>query len=577
LPAHLVAIAVGPVQDFIASARRTRDLWLGSAILVAVSRAVANAVRARKGRLIFPAQAEGKGIPNVVLAELPQGDPADVAREAKQAAQDEWKRFAARAREEAGEWVDARRWDSQVDDVVEFYAAWAPFAPHEYATARRDVMRLLMARKTCRNFKPAQGFEGVPKSSLDGARESVWVHDFDADRLSKRLARRLRLSTGEQLDAVGLTKRLGAEQNYPSVSRIAADPWLRGVGTKDAAALARLEEICRKLGGDLIARAEYGQFQTFPFDGEAVYRNRHKEIEEEAKQPGALAGLGACVMEIEQRGYGAPNPYFATLAADGDRMGRTLSKIDDMGPHRELSLALASFASDAQGIVEKHFGCLVYSGGDDVLAFAPLDQAIPCARALRERFGTIQAAGEHLSLSVGVAIGHFMDPLEDHLKNARDAEKLAKAGDRDPFTGDPIPGTESNGLAIQFHPHSGAPLTLRAQWSRNPDQRLPQLAELHLSERIPDRAAFQLRELSRAYENWPRETESERRSLRTALRADVFRLIRRKRRRAEDEQSPLEGLCGSLETAQDAFRFAQEIILARRLAAVIRQARGGRP
>jgi hypothetical protein len=40
-------------------------------------------------------------------------------------------------------------------------------------------MRLLAGRKACRNFGPGAGEAGVPKSSLDGARESVWIKGLD--------------------------------------------------------------------------------------------------------------------------------------------------------------------------------------------------------------------------------------------------------------------------------------------------------------------------------------------------------------------------------------------------------------
>ncbi len=36
--------------------------------------------------------------------------------------------------------------------------------------------------------------------------------------------------------------------------------------------------------------------------------------------------------------------------------------------------------------VAEHHGALVYSGGDDVLAFLPLDTALDCAGALRASF-----------------------------------------------------------------------------------------------------------------------------------------------------------------------------------------------
>lgn len=84
---HLLSIAVGPVQELIAAARRTRDLWFGSYLLSEISRAVAKSVEADGGKLIFPASADAMNVANVILAELPKGDPKDVAAKAKLAAQ----------------------------------------------------------------------------------------------------------------------------------------------------------------------------------------------------------------------------------------------------------------------------------------------------------------------------------------------------------------------------------------------------------------------------------------------------------------------------------------------------------
>ena len=80
---HLMAIAVGPVQDFIAAARRTRDLWFGSYLLSEISRSVAASVEANGGKLIFPALIDTANVANVILAELPSGEPNAVAANAK--------------------------------------------------------------------------------------------------------------------------------------------------------------------------------------------------------------------------------------------------------------------------------------------------------------------------------------------------------------------------------------------------------------------------------------------------------------------------------------------------------------
>ena len=56
---HLLLVTLGPVQDFIGQARRTRDLWYGSHLLAEVSRAAARALIGGGAHLIFPALEPG--------------------------------------------------------------------------------------------------------------------------------------------------------------------------------------------------------------------------------------------------------------------------------------------------------------------------------------------------------------------------------------------------------------------------------------------------------------------------------------------------------------------------------------
>ena len=55
LATYLLAISIGPVQDFIAAARRCRDLWRGSDLLSELSRVVAEALLKNGATLVFPA------------------------------------------------------------------------------------------------------------------------------------------------------------------------------------------------------------------------------------------------------------------------------------------------------------------------------------------------------------------------------------------------------------------------------------------------------------------------------------------------------------------------------------------
>ncbi len=218
----LIAISIGPVQDFIKSARRTRDLWFGSHMLSEIAKDAARAVKDSGGTLIFPNPSNSGDlapdsdftVANVILAETE--DPEEAAGRAEAAAQGRWLEFAEEARKKAGNMIRDDVWDTQLSDVVEFYAAWATVENGGYKDARSRVMRLLAARKNCRDFAPFLGQAGLPKSSLDGLRETVLKDNA-------RSTGALRIKPGETLCAVGVTKRAAEKGYIPSVSRVAVD------------------------------------------------------------------------------------------------------------------------------------------------------------------------------------------------------------------------------------------------------------------------------------------------------------------------------------------------------------------
>ena len=148
--------------------------------------------------------------------------------------------------------------------------------------------------------------------------------------------------------------------------------------------------------------------------------------------------------------------------------------------HLQFSEALSNFALRcARPIVESFKGRLIYAGGDDVLAMLPADQALDCAEALRVAFrgdpsplhirpegqrdafqqaeipASISLAnpagpecpgfmvedrrcdqlgtpipfivhGPQTDVSVGIAIAHFKQPLQQVVREAQAAEKRAK-------------------------------------------------------------------------------------------------------------------------------------------------------
>jgi len=647
---YLFVISIGSAQEFISAARRTRDLWFGSHMLSEISKAAAKAIADEGGRLIFPAlekdhqdltpsyklsdetMIKAFNVANIVLAELPETikEPSKVNEKARIAAKNTWRYYADRTREEVEKLdkdaLNLKIWTEQVADVDELtfdimpiYCAWVPLGS-DYQAAYMRLMRLLSGRKSIRDFNPqASEHPMVPKSSLDGARDSVLTKN---KKIRKKLAIQLRLGEGEQLCAVALTKRLGSGKvPFPSVVRVALDPWIRGAmnsGEDAKKLLKEIESYCQGTNGFSSGTGHLYR-NDFGYDGQILYPSRlskflspksdlKTKVDSDPKipSPNARKALqksdsktkmdsdayedNISVEDLEKLSeikirvdklqksdkggldLGEPDPYLAVLVADGDHMGEAIRKIQTTKDHRDFSRNLSKFANAARNIVESNEsnnGVLIYSGGDDVLAFLPVDKCLSAARILHDEFGKLNlirddSGNAHggLKLSVGIAIAHAFEPMEDLIKYGRDAEKAAKAPNR-------------NGLAVHLHKRGGGdPICLREQWrddDHSLDRKLERWAEMHLANVFADKAAYEMRELAEVYRNWNGTSKEE---LKELIKADAERMLKRKRTGGTEDkgicQKDLDFMLEGLDSYKKMRHLADELILARKLSEVMK-------
>ncbi|MBL8483893.1 MAG: type III-B CRISPR-associated protein Cas10/Cmr2 [Rhodocyclaceae bacterium] len=510
---YVLILSLGPVQGFIAAARRSRDLWSGSWLLSEISKAAAASLREAGASLVFPAPQSERdlkpdsdlSVGNKIQAVADADDVAGIRRlcdAAKRAAQHRFAAIALRARKELGGDTDLRAeiWDAQVGDYVECHAAWARIGENGYAAAVGAAGRALAARKATRDFKPsalAPDDAGLmlPKSSLDGARETVLPET--GGRTARTLRRKLRLADSEQLDCAGVVKRLGfkADQFTP-LSRIAAHAWLESLDAGTRAGIAAAYEPLAGL--DLATRVSGNDahYANFPYDAQLCYRFRLdaalRDARGDADETDALSALKACLLPIWKK-FGEPCPYGVILLADGDQMGALLSEAGDAAAHVEITRALSGFASGVAAQVRAFSGHAIYAGGDDVLAFVPLDRAVACADALRAEFAAVlQPLARKLgtaslpTLSVGLAIGHMLEPLGKLRELAGSAEKLAK--------GDHCGALRRNALGIKLAIRSGATLDLRLRWDDHAGQQaFADWQQAYRDGSIPSRVAYDTR------------------------------------------------------------------------------------
>ncbi len=546
---HLMMLSLGPIQDFIHSARRCQDLWFGSWLLSDLASEVADAVHAMQAGVVvvFPTKAdplpgaEPPGVANILLAHLPEGVPPSLVAQ----------RADARLRERlhaVRDWAWAgleqhsslfRRTvaEQQVDDLMELIWAAVP-ATGDYRGDRAAVVAALSAVKNTRLWPqpPWQPGAGTPKSSLDGARESV-IDEAAYTTLSQRRRREIfGTKRGERLCGVGLLKRLGTllsddecavfphgRPMFHSTPHVAMSPTAERlqshpdtVGRWIAALSEQGVDVSRyRLRGDggggpqglVVGEGTH----RGTYDGSLLMESRLAEALEDSgvdgpRAAGALPVLQSELGRVLKAGGGPsdPCPYYAFLLADGDNMGAAIDAIGTLQGHQKLGLALNAFALGCREIVESHRGTLIFAGGDDVLALLPLNRALECARALHDAFQEqvelavarqIPAGPERppTSLSVGIGIAHCREPMSEARALAQRAEATAKR----------IPG--KNALCVLVDKRSGSELAVRGRWgsprtSRDLARSLSDWVEVVRSGSLSAKFAHDLERIAAHYE-----------------------------------------------------------------------------
>lgn len=389
---YLHLIQIGPVQSFIAAARRTQDLYIGSRLLSMIT---AEGVRAAQSadpqvELLFPVADEQGKLPSTVphrFAFLSAQEPVALARAVEQAVNGFWKRgIAGRVRHwlhdqiGPGEWTEV--FDRQVEHWLEVYCVAVPYDQSNHGASYRAATEAMSARKQVRHFPQVN--EPGRKCTLTGAHSAL----SDRDEFWERLRRVPALKRYEKTDAEGNSDNMILRRN------------------ERLGALAMIKRLA-VLSGALIMKDDPN------FDNDR-----------DPRFPSTNHVAGWPSDEDPERPL-----YLAVLHMDGDRMGELLAKKKTKDEHRELSETLAEFAQKTVPAIvnnndlgDEGRSVLIYAGGDDVLALLPLRTALDCADEIRREFAN-QVGG---TMSAGVAITSATLPLDIGLDEARYAEKRAK-------------------------------------------------------------------------------------------------------------------------------------------------------
>ena len=480
---------LGPVQGFVAQARRTRDFWAGSFILSWLSAVAMQAVKQQGGTITFPQPDQafmtaleqgGTGptqgsIPNRFKAKVPDGFDATASEKAVRAA---WRALAEQVwkADLAGSAGPETRaiWERQIAGFWDMQ--WA-LVDHDNESNTLDRL------KNWRTHSPPDE-PGVKCMMMDGWQELSGAigpgqrlddpqgpgRFWKALRGSDKSGMKTDLREAEMLCAIAFVKRRfarhfktfratmpgdwttcgwGLPNGVPSVHYMAAAPWLAKLlekaakdddeGQKVRISLARFHATAYVLTGEYgewksniaCVKQAPGKFEWKALDGTVFFDSMLENPRlwgEKPKQSEAKEVLGKLKDLRDAANIEPVSPFYAVLLMDGDELGIHMS---EQGKQAAISKGLADFTQGVPAIVQQHNGFLVYAGGDDVLALLPLEDALGCAATLRDRYlSCFDLELIPTSLSGAIEYAHIKMPLGKVLHDAHDLLDAVAKEDR---------------------------------------------------------------------------------------------------------------------------------------------------
>lgn len=440
----LAVVMVGGVQRFIGESRSTADVSGASDLLQTLLRAGAERVQdLLRGSsppfgLIFPAGwAAGVPVSNKVVFLAPPGAGGDVAAAAASTVRDRWRTMVTETLRQpdpsATPGVPDVAWAAVTGSTQEYGALWAA-VQSELAGRRRARVFAPYEQSNTELCAQSPGLPAVPAPA--GARR----HDRD-----------------EKLSAAGWVKRQ-AGASAPSTVSIASasfrsrllraaeiDAELRrrlvGPVARLASAVQRLDAprdrwaLPSPVAGLDALRAELGPWLHPARWAADALRRELPAVDPALAAEGRAAALEVCGL-ARAAGIRPPSPYLAVLTQDLDRLGRALAGMS-LATQRTASAQLSELGMRQRELVaaEHPTAHLVYTGGDDLLAFCPADGALALAAALRGQvrdacatgpLATAAPDGGPITASTGLVFVHMSNPLQDAVDGARAAIRRAK-------------------------------------------------------------------------------------------------------------------------------------------------------
>src|ERR1700753_771084 len=177
---HLFLFSIGPVQSFIAQARKTQDLFAGSQLLSDLCKTGMEVIDKRYGReAIITPYFDSAAVPNRLLAKI-DGDVEALGNDIEAAVKTQFKAIAATTFKGL---TCVPAIEQQIDNHLDLFWLAVPVGNKGYENAYREIENSMGARKNVRRSTQCQYQEVTTgdilcgekgrKCSLDGERNIV--------------------------------------------------------------------------------------------------------------------------------------------------------------------------------------------------------------------------------------------------------------------------------------------------------------------------------------------------------------------------------------------------------------------
>jgi len=435
---YLFLFTIGPVQSFIAQARKTQDLYAGSFILSHLCRVAAERARIDyNARIVFP-HLDNEALINRFLAVLEDGDRERnlaMGYDLEKAVRDAFRQMAGEILVRMKVNCPPGFIQHYYDQVDNFWQIFWVFQEYQEGAFADSYLKIEQALGAIKNVKKFVSFEQEParKCSITGehnvlfyreGQKNGFVPDF-AVPLPAGLPPKY-LDEREKLGAVAFIKRCAEKYfstseftgKYPSINFIRDFP-----STADIALMDVLYEHLSAEKRELVNAAALFELKN------------NKPLPSHLSRPEQEETKNAFKEFLKNNFY--LSPYYALLLFDGDNMGRWLAGNylkngnDDLESFQNnLSRQLGLFAEAARSeVLREPAGRTVYAGGDDFLGLINIRHLFAILRELRRRFDEVDLSrytDQRLTFSAGVVVAHWKTPLGEVLGRARQMEQKAK-------------------------------------------------------------------------------------------------------------------------------------------------------